>query len=185
MPETTPDDEVERNIAPLYTWRSALVTSVDCSTCKLVGLVLSLYMNERGGSAFPSIPRLAGDCSLSNSTVREHLNAHLHVQGWLTLIERGGKAGERRRANAWQATTPPGAGGVPHRETAPTPPGDDPTPPGAGAHLVHELSKEPTQPQSFKCPRAECPERFDSIEERDDHYITCDEDFVSAAEIPT
>ena len=55
----TPDPH--RKLAPVITWRTTLVTSVDCSTCKLVGLVLSLYMNERGGSAFPSITTLSDD----------------------------------------------------------------------------------------------------------------------------
>ncbi len=172
------------HLAPVITWRSTLVTTIDCSTCKLVGLVLSLYMNERGGSAFPSVPTLAGDCSLSDSTVREHLNSHLHAQGWLTLIERGGQAGQRRRANEWQACTPPGVGGVPHRETATTPPGDDATPPGAGAHLVHDqVQGTKGAAQKLRCPR-DCGEFFDTIEERDDHYVECgDPDFIPAADL--
>lgn len=93
-------------LAPVITWRSQLVQGSDCSTCKLVGLALSLYMNERGGSAFPSINTLAADCSLTDRAVRKHLNEHLHAQGWLILIERGGQKGDRRRANEWQASTP-------------------------------------------------------------------------------
>ena len=102
----------ERKLAPVITWRTSLVTGIDCSTCKLVGLVLSLYMNERGGSAFPSIPTLSADTSLSERAVRKHLNEHLHAQGWLTLIERGGLKDGHARANHWQASTPAGDSGV-------------------------------------------------------------------------
>lgn len=116
------------NLAPVITWRSTLVTSVDCSTCKLVGLVLSLYMNERGGSAFPSNARLADDCSLGVSTVREHLNSHLFAQGWLTLIERGGTEGSQRKANEWQASTPRQLLAPPRQETASPPPANSTTP---------------------------------------------------------
>lgn len=115
-------------LAPVITWRSTLVTSVDCSTCKLVGLVLSLYMNERGGSAFPSNARLAEDCSLGVSTVREHLNTHLYAQGWLTLIERGGTEGQQRKANEWQASTPRQLLAPPRQEPAGPPPADGATP---------------------------------------------------------
>lgn len=107
---TAPDPE--RKLAPVITWRTTLVTSIDCSTCKLVGLVLSLYMNERGGSAFPSIPTLSEDTSLSERAVRKHLNEHLHAQGWLTLIERGGLKDGHARSNHWQASTPAPDSGV-------------------------------------------------------------------------
>ena len=97
-------------LAPVITWRSQLVHYSDCPTCKLVGLALSLYMNERGGSAYPSNATLAADCSLGVSTVRQHLNEHLCPQGWLTLKHRGGQKGDRKMANEWQATTPPATG---------------------------------------------------------------------------
>lgn len=121
----------DRKLAPVITWRTTLVTAIDCSTCKLVGLVLSLYMNERGGSAFPSIPTLAEDCSLTDRAVRKHLNEHLHAQGWLTLIERGGLKDGHAKANEWQASTPELSSGVgseprnlvprPRNESAETP----------------------------------------------------------------
>lgn len=129
-------------LAPVISWRSQLVEGSDCAMCKLVGLGLSLYMNERGGSAFPSVKRLASDLSIGERTVRLHLNDHLHAQGWLKLVERGGQKGERRKANEWQATTPASPAGVspqprqedppPRQETAPTPARD-------AAQVVQEL----------------------------------------------
>lgn len=147
-----------------------LVQGSDCSMCKLVGLGLSLYMNERGGSAFPSIPTLAGDLSVSERTVRHHLNEHLHKQGWLSLVERGGQKGERRRANEWRATTPAGDAGV----------GDDPgisrraprqetttTPAGGAPQVVHELEKE-VEGSSLVC--RECGDaRFPTLDALQDH----------------
>lgn len=132
-------------LAPVITWRTTLVTSVDCSTCKLVGLVLSLYMNERGGSAFPSIPTLSSDASLSERAVRKHLNEHLHAQGWLTLIERGGLKDGHGRANHWQASTPaPDAGvGSEPRHDVPQPRHlTTQTPAGGAAQVVQEQVHE-------------------------------------------
>lgn len=156
-------------LAPVITWRSALVDGVDCSTCKLVGLVLSLYMNERGGSAFPSVRTLAGDCSLSESTIREHLNGHLHSQGWLVLIKRGGLKGDRRQANEWQASDPTGrwmGTGVPHRE--PTRPHRETasTPPGNRDQVVQEQVHEQDRAR-VAC--SGCGERFATTDDLADH----------------
>jgi hypothetical protein len=160
------------------------VDGTDCSTCKLVGLVLSLYMNERGGSAFPSNESLAHDCSLGVSTIREHLNGHLHTQGWLTLVERGGQKGGHRRANEWQATTPPAAGGLgdgprqlvpgPRQQTASTPP-------DAGPQVVHEQVHEVDGQVLRTC----CGENFTSLEAYQDHLETCIEanDWTPAAKL--
>lgn len=109
----TQRDKTDRHwLAPVITWRSQLVQGSDCSTCKLVGLALSLYMNERGGSAFPSASTLAEDCSLTDRAVRKHLNEHLHAQGWLVLVKRGGQKGDHAWANEWQASTPERSSGV-------------------------------------------------------------------------
>jgi hypothetical protein len=132
-------------LAPVITWRSQLVQGSDCSTCKLVALALSLYMNERGGSAFPSMAMLAADCSLTHRAVRKHLNEHLHPQGWLILVERGGQKGLRRRANEWQASTPElgsAVGGRPRNEDA-APRNETASTPERGApQVVHELDHE-------------------------------------------
>lgn len=149
-----PADESPGQIVQVYTWRSALVKSLDCHTCKLVALVLSLHMNEMGGSAFPSNRTLADECSLGISTVREHLNGHLHAHGWLTLIERGGTKGGVNRANSWQAlipidprqmlADPRQQDAYPRQQTA-TPP------PGAGSQVSIELDHEQNAGRSHRC----------------------------------
>lgn len=174
-------------LKPVITWRSSLVEGSDCPTCKLVGLVLSLHMSERGTGAFPSNKTLAEECSLGVSTVREHLNTHLHKQGWLKLVERGGTAGGERRANEWQASTPsPARGGG-----SPTGNGRDPrhdsaqSPPASGSQVVpgtdHVTNGEP----KLQCPNPVCDQTFPDIDSRDEHYENCvDPDFIPAESLP-
>lgn len=92
-------------IAPLFTWRSAVCQSDLTATQRHVALTLSLYMNERGGSAFPGAKRLADDTSLHVSTIRRSLK-ELADLGWLELRQQGGVKGERKRANEYVATRP-------------------------------------------------------------------------------
>lgn len=182
------DDQSPGEIAQLHSWRSALVETLDCSTCKLVGLVLSLYMNEMGGSAFPSNQKLAAKTSLGVSTVREHLNSHLHAHGWLTLIERGGTQGEVRRANSWQASIP----NDPRQQLAP--PAStrrDPRqqtaspPPAAGPHLSIEQPIEHTG-SGVVC--SACSETFTTTDALCDHVesdcpVLNGDDFTPAADL--
>lgn len=137
----------ESKLLPLLTWRSAICDSGLPSTTRHVALTLSLYMNERGGSAHPGAVALAHDTGLSERSVRGHL-ADLTAGGWLTLVEQGGLKGDRRVANSYQAAIPPGfdpsprtpapPAGVPAPDSAdtaksPTPAADDTTPePPAG-----------------------------------------------------
>lgn len=103
-------------LSPLFTWRGAICDSITLPpTARLVALVVSLHMNERGGSAFPGAALLSAETGLSERAVRDHLKL-LVQEGWLQLVERGGLRGERRRANAYQATIPP--------HVQPTPAGD-------------------------------------------------------------
>lgn len=138
-------DESPGRLLPVVSWRAEVTLGTDCSMCKFVALGLSLWMNEAGGSAFPSVNTIARRLSLSPRTVRHHLNDHLHKQGWLRLVERGGRPGDRRKANEWQATTPAGDAGV-----SPGPRQEDPpprhlsalTPAGDAAQVVQELDQE-------------------------------------------
>ncbi len=93
------------NLAPLFTWRSAIAESDLPSTTRHVALALSIYMNERGGSAHPGPTRLASDTGLHVSTVKEKL-AELETKGWLKCISRGGIRGERKQANVYVASQP-------------------------------------------------------------------------------
>lgn len=92
-------------LAPLFSWRAALSDSGLPPTSRHVALALSLYMNERGGSAFPSAGRLSHDTGLSERAVRQHLGG-LRDAGWLVLREQGGLKGETRRANRYEACVP-------------------------------------------------------------------------------
>lgn len=95
----------KRTIAPLFTWRSAVCESDLSPTTRHIAITLSLYMNERGGSAHPGATLLAHDTGLNVSTIREHL-ALLASKGWLVLVERGGLKGEKRVANEYEARVP-------------------------------------------------------------------------------
>lgn len=57
-------------------------------------------MNERGGSCFPSIRRLARETALHNETVQIHLDK-LEKAGWLKV-----KRGNARQPNHYTATVP-------------------------------------------------------------------------------
>ena len=94
-----------RTLKPLFGWRSAITESGLPSSTRHVALALSLHMNERGGSAFPGAVTLAKETGLNVSTVRERLN-DLVEYGYLTLVEQGGRRGERRRANVYEASIP-------------------------------------------------------------------------------
>ena len=95
-----------KSLAPLFTWRSALCDDAAVSpTQHHVAVTLSLYMNERGASAFPGAARLARDAKLHVSTVRRALD-DLVEAGWLALVHRGGQKGERKQANQYEARVP-------------------------------------------------------------------------------
>lgn len=85
----------------VYTWRAALTESGLPPVTRHVGLVLSLYMSEKGDSAFPGTKRMVADTGLSDRTVRDHLG-RLVDAGWLVLVEQGGG----RRANSYRAVIP-------------------------------------------------------------------------------
>lgn len=117
-----------RRLSPLFTWRAALRHDDRLNaTARHVGLALSLYMNEAGDSAFPSIRRLADDCARGLSTIQRALN-DLEDCGWLTVTRAPGLPGGRGRTNDYRATIPetflerdvstsvPGPGNVPVAE---------------------------------------------------------------------
>lgn len=89
----------------VYTWRAALTDSDLPATTRHVALTLSIYMSEKGDSAFPGARRLANDTGLTERAVRKHLGL-LVATGWLEVVQRGGLRGEQRRANAYRAVVP-------------------------------------------------------------------------------
>lgn len=91
-------------LSPLFTWRSAIVESELPSSHRLVALVLSLHMNERGGSAFPSQRTLAAEAGLSPRQARRILG-ELVAAGWLTVEPRHDRSG-RQTSNTYSAAVP-------------------------------------------------------------------------------
>lgn len=71
-------------LSPLFSWRGAICESDLHSTTRLVALVLSLHMSERGDSCFPSQARLAHETGLQPRAVRKHL-ALLRSERWLNV----------------------------------------------------------------------------------------------------
>lgn len=108
--------------APLFTWRSAICDSGLPPTTRHVALTVSLHMNERGGSCYPTLDQLADETGLSRSTVQTHRKA-LEDAGWLILTERGTSTKGRhgQRANAYEAATP-----IRYRQETPDPEGQVP-----------------------------------------------------------
>jgi hypothetical protein len=83
-----------KHLSPLFSWRGAIVLSDLPSQTRLVALVLSLHMNERGGSCFPTQRTLATESGLSPRQVRRHLKVLAEHQ-WLTIDNRPSKTGLR------------------------------------------------------------------------------------------
>lgn len=129
----------ESKILPLLTWRSSICDSDLPSTTRLVALALSLYMNERGGSAFPGADKLAKATGLTDRAVRDHLHKLVDT-GWLVLVERGGVRGEVRRANHYRASTPEPPSVVPLNLIQCTPEPDDAHPCTTFTPSLQELS---------------------------------------------
>lgn len=138
------------NLSPLFTWRSAIAESALPPTSKLVAFALSLHMNERGESCFPSQPTLARETSLSERAVREHLLS-LNQQGWIARTKRRGKS------DLYVTTTPAGGSGVgeghpgttfrrPRQEVPETPA------PGSAKDVREDVTEAVTAP-AFKTPK--------------------------------
>ena len=96
----------DRQLRPLFTWRSAIADSELPPPARHVALALSLYMNERGASAFPGGELLAKDTGYSLRTVRAMLKL-LETTGYVHVVFRGGSpAGGKRQASVYQASVP-------------------------------------------------------------------------------
>lgn len=76
-------------LSPLLSWRGAVCSAASGLTPaeRLVALVLSLHMNERGGSAFPSLKRLERESGYDRRHVIRLLQG-LVKAGWLTATKR-------------------------------------------------------------------------------------------------
>ncbi len=94
----------EPRLSPLFSWRSAICDSGLEPTTRHVALTLSLHMNERGGSCFPSQATLARETGLHDETVRLHLR-RLREAGYL-LVENDRSMKGRGTRNHYSATIP-------------------------------------------------------------------------------
>jgi hypothetical protein len=88
-----------RNIA--IDWLNTLWSTNLPSNSKLIACNLRRYMNSQNDMAWPSIPRIAGECGLSEQCVRKHLKI-LCADGWLQQV---GKSNVE--TNIYQAQIPP------------------------------------------------------------------------------
>lgn len=89
-------------LSPLFSWRSAIVTSQLPSQARLVALCLSLHMNERGGSCYPSQATLARETGIGERQVRRHLQT-LRQEQWIKVTYKERPSGRR----AFYAATVP------------------------------------------------------------------------------
>lgn len=92
-------------IQPVLTWRGAICESDLSPTARHVALTLSLWMGERGDSAYPGATLLSESTGLSVRTVRSSLAALVDA-GWLVMVEKGGLKGVKRIANKYEARIP-------------------------------------------------------------------------------
>ena len=93
-------------LSPLFTWRGAIGDSGLPPTVRHVLLAVSLYMSERGDSAFPGNARLVHDTGLGDRAVRRALKAAVEAD-WLVVKVKGcSNKGGRRIASVYAANVP-------------------------------------------------------------------------------
>lgn len=108
-------EELEQDVgasraATRFEWERAVLASDLPSTCRLVLLVLAVYMNADGTEARPGVPRLCAGTGLGDRAVRGHLSSAVET-GWLQQVRRGHRLGNGTvRASEYRATVPPSTG---------------------------------------------------------------------------
>lgn len=90
----------------VWSWRQAVQKADIQSTTKLVLLNLSIYMNELGGSCFPSTATQAKDTGLSERSICSHLEKA--VDAGFIEKKKHGFAGQKWARNEYYATYPKG-----------------------------------------------------------------------------
>lgn len=96
------------NLSPLFTWRSAVMdpSTTLSASARYVALALSLHMNERGDSCFPSLETLEAEVRHSRNHILDALR-ELEAGEWLHVQRPPGKGG-RGLKNHYRATIPEG-----------------------------------------------------------------------------
>ena len=87
-----------------FSWRSAVLDSDLQSSTKLVLLVISTYMNDHGGGAYPSQNTIVNKSSLSKRTVVDHIEIACNA-GWL-IKDTHGFSGQGWRRNEYKIAFP-------------------------------------------------------------------------------
>ena len=83
-------------------WQNAIADSKELhSNSRLVLWTLSRFMNQNGGSCFPSINQMMASSGLSNTTVIKHLRI-ADEAGWITRTPK--KTGRDNKSYSYQAT---------------------------------------------------------------------------------
>lgn len=124
-------------LSRLFTWRTAIAESSLPPTARLVAFGISLYMNEMGESAWPSVRRLVGVTGLSERAVRDGLRK-LEVEEYLVTTQRKGAS------SLYLASTPAG-------DAPPTSVQGGQEMPGRGAPAAPELVKnKPEEPNPLR-----------------------------------
>lgn len=92
------------DLSPLFTWRSAITDSDLSPDTRHVALTLSLHMNERGDSCFPSLETLRQETGRRKASVILGLR-ELEARGWLRV--KRPKVTGRGRPNHYTAIITP------------------------------------------------------------------------------
>ena len=87
-----------------FTWRSAILKSDLGSTTKLVLLVLSTYMDDHGGGAFPNVKTIASDSGLSERAVCTHIERA--VDAGFIVVSKQKLPGKNWARNAYKISFP-------------------------------------------------------------------------------
>jgi hypothetical protein len=89
-----------------FDWERVILASGLPPRTRLVGLVLAVYADGADGrNVRPGISRLADDCSLPESTVRQHVTA-LRQLGYIERVRSGSACGRQGRADEYRLTIP-------------------------------------------------------------------------------
>ncbi|WP_286694057.1 DnaT-like ssDNA-binding domain-containing protein [Spongiibacter sp. UBA1325] len=118
-----------------FTWRSAILDSDLASTTKLVLLVISTYMDDHGGGAFPSTLTISEKAGLSERAVCTHIEKAREA-GFITSHK------EKKRGRDWARNS--------YRIAFPDKPGTEPD----SVAESDAQNSEGTEPDSVPCSQA-------------------------------
>lgn len=142
-----------------------LELELDNPTAKLVMLTMAFHANDDGGSAYPSVARLAQKCNLDRRTVQRTLQ-WLIGHGWLAVERTASRHDSTSyKVNVRGGTAPPG-GGAPQRQRIPLGAAFRPS---RGGTAPPELSGTVLKGPNTKTKR--CPEGFDYTQERSEYAL--------------